>query len=41
MAIKDAICGGIAEELFGISEFEVNSILNKYLEPHLYEIVTN
>lgn len=36
-----AIGGGIAEELFGISEFEVDAILNKYLEPYLYEIATN
>ena len=41
MDILGAIGGGIAEELFGILEFEVNAILNKYLEPYLYEIATN
>ena len=33
-----AIGGGIAEELFGLKEFDVSNILSQYLEPHLYDL---
>ena len=33
-----AIGGGIAEELFGLKDIEVESILSQYLEPHLYDL---
>ena len=33
-----AIGGGIAEELFGLKDIEVKSILSQYLEPHLYDL---
>lgn len=33
-----AIGGGIAEELFGLKDVDVESILSKYLEPHLYDL---
>lgn len=34
-----AIGGAIAEELFGLSEFDSDKILKKYLEPNLYDLV--
>ena len=33
-----AIGGGIAEELFGLGEFDVPDIFSTYLEPHLYDL---
>ena len=33
-----AIGGGIAEELFGLKDIKVKSILSQYLEPHLYDL---
>ena len=33
-----AIGGGIAEELFGLKDIDVENILKQYLEPHLFDI---
>ena len=33
-----AIGGGIAEELFGLKDIDVENILKQYLEPQLFDI---
>lgn len=38
MGIKGAICGGIAEELFGLKDIDVENNLQQYLEPYLFGI---
>ena len=32
------MASGIAEELFGLGEFDVPDIFSTYLEPHLYDL---
>ena len=38
MRPKTLIGGGIAEELFGFEDIDVDGILEQFLEPHLFDL---